>query len=40
VAGALLGARYGDVALPPRWIDQITGSQGIGQLAERLVSAL
>ncbi len=40
VAGALLGARYGDVALPPRWINQITGSQGIGQLAERLVSAL
>jgi len=40
VAGALLGARYGDVALPPRWIDQITGVQGIAQLAERLVSAL
>jgi len=40
VAGALLGARYGDVALPPRWMDQITGVQGIGQLAERLVSAL
>ena len=40
VAGALLGARYGDVALPPRWIDQITGSQGIAQLAERLVSTL
>ncbi len=40
VAGALLGARYGDVALPPRWVDQITGSQGIAQLAERLVSAL
>jgi ADP-ribosyl-[dinitrogen reductase] hydrolase len=39
VAGALLGARYGDVALPPRWIDQITGVQGIAQLAERLVSA-
>ncbi len=40
VAGGLLGARYGDVALPPRWVDQITGSQGIAQLAERLVSAL
>jgi ADP-ribosyl-[dinitrogen reductase] hydrolase len=40
VAGALLGARYGDVALPPRWINQITGVQGIAQLAERLVSAL
>ncbi len=40
VAGGLLGARYGEVALPPRWVDQITGSQGIAQLAERLVSAL
>jgi len=40
VAGALLGARYGDVALPPRWIVRITGAQGIAQLAERLVSAL
>ena len=40
VAGALLGARYGEVALPPRWMDQITGVQGIAQLAERLVSAL
>jgi len=39
VAGALLGARYGDIALPPRWIDKITGVQGIAQLAERLVSA-
>ena len=40
VAGALLGARYGDVALPPRWINQITGVQGIADLAERLVSAV
>jgi ADP-ribosyl-[dinitrogen reductase] hydrolase len=40
VAGALLGARYGEAALPPRWVDQITGVQGIAQLAERLVSAL
>ena len=40
VAGALLGARYGDIALPPRWINQVTGVQGIAQLAERLVSAL
>ena len=39
VAGALLGARYGEVALPPRWVDQITGSEGIAQLAERLVAA-
>src|SRR2546427_4787506 len=27
VAGALLGARYGEVALPPRWIDQLVGAQ-------------
>jgi ADP-ribosyl-[dinitrogen reductase] hydrolase len=39
VAGALLGARYGEAGLPPRWIDQITGAQGIAQLAERLVTA-
>ena len=40
VAGALLGARYGDIALPPRWVDKITGVQGIAHLAERLVSVL
>ena len=40
VAGALLGARYGQVALPPRWMDQITGVEGIAKLAERLVTAL
>jgi len=39
VAGALLGARYGEVGLPPRWVDQITGAHGIAQLAERLVTA-
>jgi ADP-ribosyl-[dinitrogen reductase] hydrolase len=39
VAGALLGARYGDVALPTRWLDKLVGSQGIGELAERLVAA-
>jgi len=38
VAGALLGARYGEVALPPRWVDQITGVDGIAKLAERLVA--
>jgi len=38
VAGALLGARYGEVSLPPRWMDQITGAEGIAQLAERLVA--
>jgi ADP-ribosylglycohydrolase len=39
VAGALLGARYGEVALPPRWIDQLVGAQGIAKLAEELVRA-
>jgi ADP-ribosyl-[dinitrogen reductase] hydrolase len=38
VAGALLGARYGETALPPRWMDQLVGAQGIGKLAEDLVS--
>ncbi|HEY7192724.1 MAG TPA: ADP-ribosylglycohydrolase family protein [Gemmatimonadales bacterium] len=40
VAGALLGARYGEVALPPRWMDRIIGVEGIANLAERLVTAL
>ena len=39
VAGALLGARYGEVALPPRWVDQLVGAQGIAKLAEDLVRA-
>ncbi len=38
VAGALLGARYGEVALPPRWVEQLVGAQGIAKLAEDLVS--
>jgi ADP-ribosyl-[dinitrogen reductase] hydrolase len=37
VAGALLGARYGEAALPPRWVQQLVGAQGIGKLAENLV---
>lgn len=37
VTGALLGARHGETALPPRWVDQLIGAQGIGQLAEQLV---
>ena len=37
VAGALLGARYGESALPPRWMDQMVGAQGIAHLAEQLV---
>jgi ADP-ribosylglycohydrolase len=38
VAGALLGARYGESALPPRWMDQLVGVQGIGKLAEQLLA--
>jgi ADP-ribosyl-[dinitrogen reductase] hydrolase len=38
VAGALLGARYGEAALPPRWLQQLVGAQGIARLAERLVA--
>lgn len=37
VAGALLGARYGEAALPPRWVQQLVGAQGIAKLAEQLV---
>jgi ADP-ribosyl-[dinitrogen reductase] hydrolase len=39
VAGALLGARYGEVGLPPRWVDHLVGAQGIAKLAEDLVKA-
>ncbi|MFN2571491.1 MAG: ADP-ribosylglycohydrolase family protein [Gemmatimonadales bacterium] len=39
VAGGLLGARYGETALPPRWMDQLAGAQGIAELAENLLSA-
>ncbi|HEV8303452.1 MAG TPA: ADP-ribosylglycohydrolase family protein [Gemmatimonadales bacterium] len=38
VAGALLGARYGESALPPRWMSQLVGAQGIGKLAEQLLA--
>lgn len=38
VAGALLGARYGESALPPRWMDQMVGAQGIAKLAEQLLA--
>ena len=38
VAGALLGARYGEAGLPPRWVGQVTGAEGIAHLAERLVT--
>jgi ADP-ribosyl-[dinitrogen reductase] hydrolase len=37
VAGALLGAREGETALPPRWLDQIPGRLEIQGLAEELL---
>jgi ADP-ribosyl-[dinitrogen reductase] hydrolase len=39
VAGALLGARYGETALPPRWVQQLAGARGIAKLAEGLVNS-
>ncbi|HXF94897.1 MAG TPA: ADP-ribosylglycohydrolase family protein [Gemmatimonadales bacterium] len=37
VAGGLLGARDGETAIPPRWMEQIPGRQGIQSLAEGLL---
>ena len=39
VAGALLGARDGETAIPPRWLDQLgrSNTRGVSELAERLV---
>jgi ADP-ribosyl-[dinitrogen reductase] hydrolase len=37
VAGALLGARDGEAAIPRRWIEAVPDWEGIGVLAERLV---
>ena len=39
VAGALLGARYGESAIPPRWTNLIAGATGVRGLADRLVGA-
>ena len=39
VAGALLGARYGESGIPPRWAQLIAGADGVRQLADRLVEA-
>ena len=39
VAGALLGARDGETAIPPRWRDQLVNGAGIAELAERLARA-
>jgi ADP-ribosyl-[dinitrogen reductase] hydrolase len=38
VAGALLGARDGEVGIPPRWLDQLGPARRVGRLAEQLVS--
>jgi ADP-ribosyl-[dinitrogen reductase] hydrolase len=39
VAGALLGARDGETAIPPRWLDQLGPARRIATLAERLLEA-
>jgi ADP-ribosylglycohydrolase len=39
VAGALLGARDGEAAIPPRWLEQLGTARGVATLAERLVQA-
>jgi ADP-ribosylglycohydrolase len=39
VAGALLGARDGEVGIPPRWLDQLRDARGVSALAERLITA-
>ena len=38
VAGGLLGARDGEAAIPPRWLDQLGPARGVAGLAEKLVS--
>jgi len=38
VAGALLGARDGEAAIPPRWLDQLGPARGVAGLAEKLLS--
>jgi len=39
VAGALLGARDGEAAFPPRWLEQLGAGRGVATLAERLITA-
>src|SRR6266704_2940302 len=39
VAGALLGAREGEAAIPPRWLEQLGHARGVSALAERLIQA-
>jgi ADP-ribosylglycohydrolase len=37
VAGALLGARDGEAAIPPRWMDQLRGREDVLRVTERLL---
>jgi ADP-ribosyl-[dinitrogen reductase] hydrolase len=39
VAGALLGAREGETAIPPRWLDQMVNAAGISSLADRMLES-
>jgi ADP-ribosyl-[dinitrogen reductase] hydrolase len=39
VAGALLGARDGEAAIPPRWVDQLYGREEVLGVTERLLEA-
>ena len=39
IAGGLMGARDGELAVPAEWIAAVPGAEQIGALAERLVSA-
>lgn len=38
VAGAVMGARDGEQAIPARWLDQVAEAERIGLLAEQLVT--
>jgi ADP-ribosyl-[dinitrogen reductase] hydrolase len=37
LAGALLGARDGETAIPPRWMDQLAGREDVLRLTEALL---
>jgi ADP-ribosyl-[dinitrogen reductase] hydrolase len=39
VAGGLMGARDGELAVPARWVEAVPGSERLRELATRLVSA-
>ena len=39
VAGALMGARDGESAVPARWLDKVVDVNRIRRLADRLVGA-